>query len=38
MDASRHSDNTSKIISECLTLKDGVLAVKNNGFLYLEIE
>ena len=38
MVASRRLDNASKIIMECMTLKDGVLAVKNNGFLYLEME
>ena len=38
MAANRRLDNASKIIMECMALKDGVLAVKNNGFLYLEIE
>ena len=32
MIASRRLDNASKIIMECMALKDGVLAVKNNGF------
>ena len=36
--ASRHLDSASKIIAECMVLKDGVLAAKNNGFLDLEIE
>ena len=38
MAASRHLDNASKIIAECMVLKDGVLVAKHNGFLDLEIE
>ena len=38
MAASRHLDNASKIIAECMVLKDGVLVAKNNGFLDIEIE
>ena len=38
MAASRHLDNASKIIAECMVLTYGVLVVKNNGFLDLEIE
>ena len=38
MVVSRHLDNASKIIVECIVLRDGVLVAKNNGFLDLEIE
>ena len=30
--------DASIIIAECMVLRDGVLATKNNGFLTLEIE
>ena len=35
---SKHSCNASVSIIKCLTLRDGVLVVKNNGFLHLKIE
>ena len=30
--------NSTIIVAECMALRDGILAVKNNGFLNLEIE
>ena len=33
-----HSNKSSIIVTECMTLRDGILADKNNGFLSLEIE
>ena len=38
MAASRHIGNASIIIAECMTLRDDMLAAKNNRFLNLEIE
>ena len=38
MVASKHIGNASIIIAKCTTLRNGMLAVKNNGFLNLEIE
>ena len=38
MAACGHLGNTSIIIAECMALRDGILATKNNGFLSLEIE
>ena len=38
MIACRHLGKTSIIITECMTLRDGILVAKNNGFLSLEIE
>ena len=35
---SRHIGNPSIIIAECMTLRDDMLAAKNNRFLNLEIE
>ena len=32
MDANRHLGNTSIIITECIAIRDGVLATKNNDF------
>ena len=36
--ACKHLGNTSIILAECMTLRDGILASKNNGFVSLEIE
>ena len=33
MVACRHLGNTSIIIAECIALRDGISAAKNNGFL-----
>lgn len=38
MAAGRHIGNASIIIAECMTLRDDMLAAKNNRFLNLEIE
>ena len=33
----RHISNSSIIVVECMTLRDGMLATKRKGFLNLEI-
>ena len=38
MASCRHLGNASIIIVECMILTDDILAVKNNGFLSLQIE
>ena len=38
MAACRHLVNTSIILVECMTLRDDILAAKNNGFVSLKIE
>ena len=38
MDVCKHIGNFLIIIIECMMLKDGMLAIKKNGFLNLEIE
>ena len=38
MASCRHLGNASITIIECMTLTDDILAVKNNGFLSLQIE
>ena len=38
MAACRHIGNSSIIVAECMTLRDGMLAAKRKGFLNLEIE
>ena len=38
MTTCRHIGKSSIIVSECLALRDGILAAKNKGFLDLEIE
>ena len=35
---SRHISNASKVTAKCITLRDNMLAAKNNEFLNLEIE
>ena len=38
MIGSRHIGNVLIIIIKCMTLRDDILAIKNNKFLNLEIE
>ena len=38
MATSKHLANASIIIAKCMALKDGVLTIKKNVFLDLEIE
>ena len=38
MAACKHIGKFSVIITECMILRDGILAVKSNGFLDLEVE
>ena len=38
MAKSKHLANNSIIIVECMALRHGILATKNNGFLNLKIE
>ena len=38
LSACKHIGKASMIVAECMALRDGILAAKNNGFLSLEIE
>ena len=38
LSACRHLGKTSIIVTKCMTLRDGILAAKNNRFLNLKIE